>query len=309
MAFVNACPTTKAEVNIAAKRNGCRNGTNGRSSYMCIPNKEKTTLVEFCYNENIGIHEKGNCLEASLGRITEHSCSNFPYGCPDSDYFKDELYKYPACQHINTNNHCYVMDPLCQSKTPIVETKDSGVFYACFTVCGIAFLIIGAILLYLYLKQRSKKGNQDKNEKDEEDKEPLIENMVKNEEHQESTNRNINQETEDKDQHTVNDNKDKEENAQNTVEDGKNKEENAQNTVKEGKDTEENAQNTVKEGKDMEENAHSTVKEGKDTEENAQKTVKDGKDKEENGGGQMSNVKTKFRTFFKPKRNSKTKKK
>lgn len=293
MASVNACPTTKAEVNIAAKRNGCRNGTNGRSSYMCIPNKEKTTLVEFCYNENIGIHEKGNCLEASLGRITEHSCSNFPYGCPDSDYFKDELYKYPACQHINTNNHCYVMDPLCQSKTPIVETKDSGVFYACFTVCGIAFLIIGAILLYLYLKQRRKKDN-----------------MVKNEEHQESTNRNINQETEDKDQHTVKDNKDKEENAQNTVEDEKDKEENAQNTVKDGKGTEENAQNTAKEGKDTEENAQNTVKEGKDMEENAQKTVKDGKDKEENGGGQMSNVKKKWGlAFFKGKRNSKTKKK
>lgn len=215
MASVNVCPTTKEEVNIAAKRNGCRNGTNGRSSYMCIPNKEKTTLVEFCYNENIGIHEKGNCLEASLGRITEHSCSNFPYGCPDSDYFKDELYKYPACQHINTNNHCYVMDPLCQSKTPIVETKDSRVFYACFTVCGIAFLIIGAILLYLYLEQRSKKGNQDKNKKDEEHAVPLL-----------ATNRNINQETEDKDQHTVKDRKDKEENAQNTVKDGKDKEEN-----------------------------------------------------------------------------------
>lgn len=73
--------------------------------------------------------------------------------------FKRSFLLDPACQNINTNNHCYVMDPLCQSKTLIVESNDSGVFYTCFTVCGIAFLIIGAILLYLYLKQRRKKGN------------------------------------------------------------------------------------------------------------------------------------------------------
>lgn len=62
MGFVNICPTTETEVISASKRLGCNSHTNhttNRDPYMCIPNKEKTSLVEFCYNTVIGIHEKG----------------------------------------------------------------------------------------------------------------------------------------------------------------------------------------------------------------------------------------------------------
>lgn len=59
MASVNICPKTETDVLIASRRLGCNNHTNDRDPYMCIPNKEKTSLVEFCYNSVMGIHEKG----------------------------------------------------------------------------------------------------------------------------------------------------------------------------------------------------------------------------------------------------------
>lgn len=60
MAYVEECPKTQKDLKIDSKRLGCGNDTFGNNQYMCIPNKEKTHLVEFCYNEIMGIQEKGN---------------------------------------------------------------------------------------------------------------------------------------------------------------------------------------------------------------------------------------------------------
>lgn len=59
MAFVRSCPTTEAEFFKASERMGCDTDTNGHDQYICIPNEQKTSLVEFCYNEVMGIREKG----------------------------------------------------------------------------------------------------------------------------------------------------------------------------------------------------------------------------------------------------------
>lgn len=152
MASVNICPKTETEVLIASRRLGCNNHTNDRDPYMCIPNKEKTSLVEFCYNSVMGIHEKGNCLEASVGMVTEYSCKNFSYGCPDKTFFKDEFYKYPACQDINTKYQCYVMDPSCPRLSNNESTVNyDAIFYACVIVGGIVIpIIIGAILFVFF---------------------------------------------------------------------------------------------------------------------------------------------------------------
>lgn len=59
MAFVSSCPKNKKEYVMASMKSGCGDDINNRSQYMCLPNKEKTSLVEICYNEQMGIREKG----------------------------------------------------------------------------------------------------------------------------------------------------------------------------------------------------------------------------------------------------------
>lgn len=61
MAFVKSCPTTKDTYLEASRRLGCLNDTYHHNQYMCLPNAEKTSLVEFCNNAIMGIQEKG-CL-------------------------------------------------------------------------------------------------------------------------------------------------------------------------------------------------------------------------------------------------------
>lgn len=158
MASVNICPKTETDVLIASRRLGCNNHTNDRDPYMCIPNKEKTSLVEFCYNSVMGIHEKGNCLEASVGMVSEYSCKNFSYGCPDKSFFKDEFYKYPACQDINTKYQCYVMDPSCPGHSNYESTVNyETIIYACAIAGGIAIpIIIFGVILLVSFKRRNR---------------------------------------------------------------------------------------------------------------------------------------------------------
>lgn len=59
MAFVNVCPKNEHDVIQASKRLECGFDIYGNNQYMCIPNKEKTSLVEFCFQGVMGIVEKG----------------------------------------------------------------------------------------------------------------------------------------------------------------------------------------------------------------------------------------------------------
>lgn len=126
MKYTKVCPKNQAEVNQASKRLECGNDKYGNNQYMCLPNKDKTSLVEFCNNGVMGFTEKGYCLEGSSERIIRQSCSTFAYGCPDDPFLFSEVHKYPACQHINTNLKCYVADPTCTLKGPSEQQHDVG---------------------------------------------------------------------------------------------------------------------------------------------------------------------------------------
>lgn len=138
MALTSRCPENKTEVQEASKRIGCGVDDYGNIQYMCLPNKEKTSLVEFCFNGAMGIEEKGNCLENSNGKINRYNCSSFTSGCPNTTFYKHNLYEYPACLEINTKNRCYVMDPFCPSQVPNMRQSDD--------TDNLTVLLIGMIL-------------------------------------------------------------------------------------------------------------------------------------------------------------------
>lgn len=59
MALVNVCPKNEHDVIQASTRLGCGNDRYGNNQYMCLPNKDKSSLVEFCFQGVMGIVEKG----------------------------------------------------------------------------------------------------------------------------------------------------------------------------------------------------------------------------------------------------------
>ena len=59
MALVASCPKNRTEVEEAGRRLGCGQDKYGNNQYMCLPNVEKTSLVEFCYDQLMGIVPPG----------------------------------------------------------------------------------------------------------------------------------------------------------------------------------------------------------------------------------------------------------
>lgn len=60
---VKVCPRSKTEFDEAAKRRSCGRDKYGNSQYMCLPNVEKSSLVEFCYEGVMGIEPQGQQIE------------------------------------------------------------------------------------------------------------------------------------------------------------------------------------------------------------------------------------------------------
>lgn len=57
MSFVDNSPTNLTEIEIASNR------LYGNNRYMCVPNFEKTSLVEFCFDGTMGIQKKSKKFE------------------------------------------------------------------------------------------------------------------------------------------------------------------------------------------------------------------------------------------------------
>lgn len=141
---VSNCPKNQHEVIKASRRLQCVNDKNGNNQYLCLPMKEKTSLVEFCFDADMKIEEKGYCLEIFEGKLIQHSCLNFSYGCPEEKFWLHEFYKYPACQNINTKLKCYVSDPLCADH-PSLDI--ANIVYASLILGGSVFFFVVCFLL------------------------------------------------------------------------------------------------------------------------------------------------------------------
>lgn len=161
IALVDRCPKIEQDVIQASKRLGCGNDIYGNNQYLCLPNRNKTSLVEFCYQGSMGIIEKGKCLEFSEGELIRHSCNHFLYGCPEAHFFDYDIYKYPACQNISTELQCYVLDPSCTVHSNTKESSSQNIVIIIFSIVGCLFFIICCIIMICCYKRRRIHRNED----------------------------------------------------------------------------------------------------------------------------------------------------
>uniref|UniRef100_A0A8W8JJA4 AIG1-type G domain-containing protein n=1 Tax=Magallana gigas TaxID=29159 RepID=A0A8W8JJA4_MAGGI len=158
-ANVTGCPKNQSEVIIASGKLGCGQDKYGNNQYMCLPNKDKSFLVELCYDGVMGIQERGICLEIFEGKLIQHSCKYFSDGCPEKDFYDYELFKYPSCQDINTKFHCYVSDPNCPPKEHTREQSNQYTGVYVIIIVGVLLAIVGFIMIYLW-KRRKRIANE-----------------------------------------------------------------------------------------------------------------------------------------------------
>lgn len=127
----------------------------------------------------------GNCLEFFEGKLINHRCNHFLYGCPETHFYDYEIYRCkwfnlknthyqwpflngkndnvnnwnifnciidPACQNINTELQCYVMDQNCiaQANTEESSTEINAILLI---VIGSLVVIISCIILRILCRK------------------------------------------------------------------------------------------------------------------------------------------------------------
>nr|XP_022293955.1 uncharacterized protein LOC111104349 isoform X1 [Crassostrea virginica]XP_022293956.1 uncharacterized protein LOC111104349 isoform X1 [Crassostrea virginica]XP_022293957.1 uncharacterized protein LOC111104349 isoform X1 [Crassostrea virginica] len=160
MAMIDACPKNLDEIKNASANLECGFDRFGNSQYVCLPNTEKSSLIEFCYEGLMGLKEKGNCLEIADGKLVTYSCKHFICGCPTEPVRSNEFYKYQACQTINTRHQCYRFDPACPQRNHdnngisygIPEGSQNIIIYSMISVI-LALIVTSIILAYLLWKK------------------------------------------------------------------------------------------------------------------------------------------------------------
>ncbi|XP_062605472.1 uncharacterized protein LOC134267269, partial [Saccostrea cucullata] len=111
--FVHSCPQNATEVLESSARMGCGKDKYGNDQYICVSNRNKTGLLELCYNGVMELIQRGNCLETDGEKLYYVDCLGFSSGCPVEDYQSNTIYQYPACQSINTEQQCYLAEVSC----------------------------------------------------------------------------------------------------------------------------------------------------------------------------------------------------
>lgn len=145
MSFVDNCPPNPAEIEIASKKLKCVNDIYGNNQYICVPNFNKTSLVEFCFDGVMGIHKKNHCVETDGQSLIEFNCLNFSSGCPQELHWSYEFYKHPACQNINTEHHCYASDPSCPHRVLEKDTDYRDTITPTWII--VAVIVVGVLTL------------------------------------------------------------------------------------------------------------------------------------------------------------------
>lgn len=78
--------------------------------YMCIPNKELTELLEFCYRHSFIWIQEGHCsyFDQSSSKVDRIICQHFLSGCPKSAYMSSKLFECKSYS-CNLTNACILL--------------------------------------------------------------------------------------------------------------------------------------------------------------------------------------------------------
>lgn len=167
---VDRCPKNAIEFVTRARRRNCTENTR----YLCAPDKELTSLIEFCTDQRRSLYQYGNCLKLEgVGYLNHYKCvDKFISGCPTTPYTDDRIYQYPACLSINQDLRCFVADKNCRKRpSATTEAYDNGTrkgnggneispgsfnttFLIACILTGVLVLILAGIIIYKKAKQR-----------------------------------------------------------------------------------------------------------------------------------------------------------
>lgn len=158
-----SCPKTRNKMNERSLALNCTE-SNG---YTCLPNENISVLLEFCYKRARIPVTKGFCLFLRYSDVDAYDCQRFFSGCPEADYFTDEIYKYPNC--VSIGNGCFLADPSCDSAVTIATTFSkeldktadiSDRTFGIVTILGLVILICIAIGIFSILIRKTKSSKQ-----------------------------------------------------------------------------------------------------------------------------------------------------
>nr|XP_022287166.1 uncharacterized protein LOC111099930 isoform X2 [Crassostrea virginica] len=151
MTGLDTCPSDLREKEAASLKLGCDKDKYGNDQYVCLPRKDKTSLLEVCYDDVMGLVEKNNCVVISEGKLIYENCEQFSKGCPAKHFKITELYNYPACSNINMKHFCFVLNPTCGHN--VREINWTIIISIIFLAC-IFLLVIGFGVFYCKRRRR-----------------------------------------------------------------------------------------------------------------------------------------------------------
>ncbi|XP_062587675.1 uncharacterized protein LOC134249334 [Saccostrea cucullata] len=123
---VDACPGNQTEWEAASRRLNCTlNSKVYTNRYHCVATRDRSRLVEFCYPRYRSLFGKGQCvIFVPPLTLDNYTCLHFKNGCPDDNYFTDQLFKYPSCFQIEPDLKCFISDESCLVKNRITTTQN-----------------------------------------------------------------------------------------------------------------------------------------------------------------------------------------
>ncbi|XP_052695776.1 uncharacterized protein LOC128174205 [Crassostrea angulata] len=105
------CPRNETEWEERSTAINCSD----KNGYVCLPNKNITELLEFCYTIPFIWIEEGICLYLNKrpSIVLSYNCSQFQFGCPNATHKSFDLFENPECTTIK--NGCFLAEPSCYS--------------------------------------------------------------------------------------------------------------------------------------------------------------------------------------------------
>eukprot|EP00105_Crassostrea_gigas_P037350 XP_019921498.1 PREDICTED: uncharacterized protein LOC105325316 isoform X3 [Crassostrea gigas] len=171
------CPRNQTEWDERSSAINCTEN----NGYMCLPNQQRTELIEFCYKERFAWVEEGVCLYLIKGssRVEAYNCVQFISGCPTSNHRSSESYKYQSCFAIE--NGCFIAEPSCNryitteyaeestvNKDSINNNNNSWVTPVAITLGFFVPVCVICILVIFYYKQglaaNKRRSQEERNE-------------------------------------------------------------------------------------------------------------------------------------------------